>query len=196
MNLVVSQRHKVFRRSAERLNVGRCTYVVAGLASQENQWEWGLSRISEVIMSAPGHYWHSCYFCFGVEHLLHIVMRIWKEHKDFFRRRSLPSSYAHEYNNSCGNGSVWELIIHCWPFLFMQQHSEQSSWLWCSHRRWRWFLSHALRCQDTLSLSVTFDIWSSYFYGLKQIPARTITQKLASQGLLGILPVHAKHVLK
>lgn len=37
MNLVVSQRRKVLRRSVERLNLGRCMYVVTGLASQENQ---------------------------------------------------------------------------------------------------------------------------------------------------------------
>lgn len=62
VNLVVSQRHKVFKRSVERLKIGRCTYVVTGLVSQENQWEWRLHRISEVIMSAPDHFWLSSYF--------------------------------------------------------------------------------------------------------------------------------------
>ena len=33
MNLAVSQRHEVFTRSAERSNIGRCAYVVTGLAS-------------------------------------------------------------------------------------------------------------------------------------------------------------------
>lgn len=64
VNLLVSQRHKVFKRSVERLKIRRCTYVVTGLVSQENQWEWRLSRISEVNASAPGHFWLDCYFYF------------------------------------------------------------------------------------------------------------------------------------
>lgn len=60
MNLVVSQRRKVLKRSEERMNFGRCLYVVTGLASPGNQWEGGLSRISEVTANALSHYWHSC----------------------------------------------------------------------------------------------------------------------------------------
>lgn len=76
VNLVVSQRQKVFKRSVERLKIRRYTYVVTGLVSQKNQWEWRLSRISEVIMSAPDHFWLGSYFyIFGVVYLLHIVMR-------------------------------------------------------------------------------------------------------------------------
>lgn len=37
VNLVVSQRREVLKRSVKRLNFGRCVYVVTGLASQENQ---------------------------------------------------------------------------------------------------------------------------------------------------------------
>lgn len=37
VNFVICQRHKVFKRSVERLKIRRCTYVVTGLVSQENQ---------------------------------------------------------------------------------------------------------------------------------------------------------------
>lgn len=64
VNFVICQRREVFKRSVERLEIRRCTYVVTGLVSQENQWEWRLSRISEVIASAPDHFWLGSYFYF------------------------------------------------------------------------------------------------------------------------------------
>lgn len=65
------QRLQVYRRSVERVNIVKYTYVVTELASQENQWEWGLRSISEVTVKAPGQ---SCYFGFGLV-CQHIVLK-------------------------------------------------------------------------------------------------------------------------
>lgn len=111
MNLVVRQRLKVLWRSVERLNIGKCWYVVTGLASQENQWEWGLSRISEVTIDAPGHYWHSCYFCF-LESYINILLWKWKFPKliTIWRWRAFQVCKLMNTASLVLYSSVWELI--------------------------------------------------------------------------------------
>lgn len=115
VNFVIRQRQKVFKRSVERLKIRRCTYVVTGLVSQENQWEWRLSRISEVITSAPDHFWLGSYFYFFGE-LYIFYISLWGEHSNF-RWGGLPSLC--ELSVSCGITLVLGLIMDRSHFLLL-----------------------------------------------------------------------------